>query len=355
MYNYCNPKEIKPTGWLLKQLQIQAQGLAGNLDKVWPDIRESAWIGGDKEGWERVPYWLDGFIPLAYLLDDEDMKRRAEYYMSAILKYQQKDGWICPCTLENRSSYDIWSWFLIGKVLALYCEYTDSEKAETALYRTMKGMYDLINQGQIKLFDWGKFRWFECMIPLQFLYEKYPEAWILKLAEELKKQGADYKEFCELWKKPLNEWKFETHVVNLVMMLKADAVYNKLSGKEEEERAEQFWQILEKHNGTAVAVFTGDECLSGIGNNRGTELCSVVELMYSCEILYAVTENPIWMERLEKIAFNALPAAISDDMWTHQYDQQVNQIACVRFPGQSFFRTNNSEAHMFGLEPHFGC
>lgn len=171
------------------------------------------------------------------------------------------------------SSYDIWSWFLIGKVLALYCEYTDSEKAETALYRTMKGMYDLINQGQIKLFDWGKFRWFECMIPLQFLYEKYPEAWILKLAEELKKQGADYKEFCELWKKPLNEWKFETHVVNLVMMLKADAVYNKLSGKEEEERAEQFWQILEKYNGTAVAVFTGDECLSGIGNNRGTELC----------------------------------------------------------------------------------
>lgn len=355
MYNYCNPKEIKPVGWLLKQLQIQAHGLAGNLDKVWPDVRESAWIGGDKEGWERVPYWLDGFIPLAYLLDDEDMKQRADRYISAILEYQQEDGWICPCTLEKRRSYDIWSWFLIGKVLALYCEYTDSERAETALYRSMKGMYNWMEQGQITLFEWGRFRWYECMIPLYYLYEKHPEAWILELAEKLKKQGVDYEEFCELWKKPLNEWRLETHVVNLAMMLKSDAVYNKLLGKQGEERAEYFWKILEKYNGTAVATFTGDECLSGIGNNQGTELCSVTELMYSCEILYAITGEPIWMERLEKMAFNALPAAISDDMWTHQYDQQVNQIACVRFPGKSFFRTNGSEAHLFGLEPNYGC
>ncbi len=42
-------------------------------------------------------------------------------------------------------------------------------------------------------------------------------------------------------------------------------------------------------------------------------------------------------------------------MWTHQYVQMSNQIACMTFPGRSLFRTNNSEAHLFGLEPHFGC
>lgn len=48
--------QIRPEGWLKRQLEIQARGLSGHLDLVWPDIRESRWIGGDKDGWERVPY-----------------------------------------------------------------------------------------------------------------------------------------------------------------------------------------------------------------------------------------------------------------------------------------------------------
>ena len=77
--------------------------------------------------------------------------------------------------------------------------------------------------------------------------------------------------------------------------------------------------------------------------------------MYSYELLYAYTGDNKWAERLEVVAFNALPATISDDMWCHQYVQMSNQIACERFPGRSLFRTNNAEAHLFGLEPYFGC
>lgn len=138
-------------------------------------------------------------------------------------------------------------------------------------------------------------------------------------------------------------------------MLKYEAVSSKLLGEEYTNIAEKLWQILDETNGTAVGTFTGDECLSGIANNQGTELCSVVELMYTCEVLFAYTGDSVWADRLEKLAFNALPAAMSDDMWTHQYDQMVNQIACKKFPGRSIFRTNNEEAHLFGLEPHFGC
>lgn len=42
-------------------------------------------------------------------------------------------------------------------------------------------------------------------------------------------------------------------------------------------------------------------------------------------------------------------------MWSHQYVQMVNQIDCTPFPGKSHFRTNNNEAHRFGLEPNYGC
>src|SRR5690242_8586161 len=68
--------QIRPAGWLRQQLRIQADGLSGHLDEFWPDIANSRWIGGDAEGWERGPYWLDGIVPLAYLLDDERLRPR---------------------------------------------------------------------------------------------------------------------------------------------------------------------------------------------------------------------------------------------------------------------------------------
>ena len=62
---------IRPQGWLARQLRIQADGLSGHLDEFWPDVQRSRWFGGDAEAWERAPYWLDGLVPLAYVLGDK--------------------------------------------------------------------------------------------------------------------------------------------------------------------------------------------------------------------------------------------------------------------------------------------
>ena len=61
---------ITPTGWLLTQLQLQADGLSGHLAQFWPDVQKSVWIGGGGDGGlhERTPYWLNGIVPLAFLL-----------------------------------------------------------------------------------------------------------------------------------------------------------------------------------------------------------------------------------------------------------------------------------------------
>jgi len=45
----------------------------GHLDEFWPDVKDSRWIGGDAEAWERFPYWLDGAVPLAFILNDEQI------------------------------------------------------------------------------------------------------------------------------------------------------------------------------------------------------------------------------------------------------------------------------------------
>lgn len=354
-WNLYTSKELKPGGWLRRQLEIQAKGLSGNLDKVWRDVRDSAWIGGNAEGWERVPYWLDGFIPLAYLLEDADMIARAKKYIDAIISSQRPDGWICPCADEERPAYDSWAIQLITKVLVVYYECSADERIPEVIYKTLKNYYELLHDGTISLFKWGKYRWFECFIAIDFCYKRCREDWLLDLAKILREQGHDYNTVTHLWKRPLNAWKFDTHIVNIGMCLKYEAVSCDLLGEEYSHGAEKLHDILSEYNGTPVGLFTGDECLSGLSPIQGTELCAVVEQMYSYEHLFAYTGNSVWAERLEMLAFNGLPATISDDMWAHQYVQMSNQIACIKFPGKSLFRTNGSQAHLFGLEPNYGC
>ncbi len=354
-YTFFGTDEIKPSGWLRRQLEIQAEGLSGALDKVWRDIRDSAWIGGDAEGWERVPYWLDGFIPLAFLLEDEDMQARAKKYIDAIIDRQRSDGWICPCSDEERSRYDVWAVFLICKVLVLYYDCSHDKRALDAASKALKNLYDELCAGNVSLFRWGRFRWFECFISIERIYDMYKEEWLLELCRILRSQGADYTALTQEWKTPINQWRFETHIVNIVMALKAEAVSHRLLGTQYTDEAESLWGVLEEYNATSVGAFTGDECLSGISPIQGTELCSVVELMYSAECLFAATGDVKWAERLERVAFNALPATLTEDMWAHQYDQMSNQIEAVPFPGKSVFRTNGAASHIFGLEPHFGC
>lgn len=354
-WEFYTSQQLKPQGWLKRQLEIQANGLSGNLDKVWRDVRDSAWIGGEAEGWERVPYWLDGFIPLAYLLENEDLIARAKKYIDAILSYQKPSGWICPCSDENIPTYDTWAVQLISKVLVVYYDCSADERIPDALYRVMKNYYELLESETIHLFGWGKYRWFEALIAINFLMKKYDEEWIRNLAKILKKQGADYSKMTELWKKPLYKWTFDTHIVNIAMMLKYEALCCGALDNDYEDIAEDLVTVLSEYNGTPVGIFTGDECLAGLSPIQGTELCAVAEQMYSYEWLFAHTGESKWAERLELIAFNALPATISDDMWAHQYVQLSNQISCQRLPAKPLFGTNGAEAHLFGLEPNFGC
>ena len=348
-------RQIKPRGWLRRQLTIQAEGLGGQLDRIWPDVRDSAWIGGSREGWERVPYWLDGFVPLAYLLEDDGLIRRAKRYIDAIVAAQQPDGWLCPCPPEQRASYDTWALQLITKTLTVYHECSGDERIPDVLYRALKNYHDLLADGTLHLFDWGKFRWFECFVAIRFVYARCREPWLLDLARLLHEQGEDYTAETDKWQRPINRWRFETHIVNIAMMLRSEALTHDLLGLPYTDTAARLHDILEKYNGTPVGLFTGDECLSGLSPIQGTELCAVVEQMYSYEWLYACTGEEKWAERLELLAFNALPGTFDDRMQAHQYLQMSNQTSCEALPGRPLARTDGPEANVFGLEPNYGC
>ena len=348
---------ITPCGWLAKQLRIQADGLSGHLDQFWPDIKESAWIGGDAEGWERMPYWLDGAIPLAWLLNDARLKTRIQGYLEHIIRHQHEDGWLGPRMDENAKAADLWSQALAMKMLVVYHDATGDERVPGVLRKALLRLDRHIDRDP--LWRWGQFRWFETLIAIWWLYERTNEPWLLDLGEKLHAQGFDWIGFFSRF--PLTDptcrgrWNFAGHVVNNAMAVKSGTLWGRRTGRAEDLKAAyDMIEKLDRHHGMVTGVFSGDECLAGTSPIQGTELCAIVEYMYSLEVLLSVLGDPAFGDRLEKIAFNALPAAFSPDMWAHQYDQQVNQIECSVRENRSW-NTNGSDANLFGLEPHYGC
>jgi len=350
---------IRPEGWLLRQLRIQASGLTGHLDEFWPDIADSQWFGGKAEGWERAPYWLDGAIPLAWQLDDEKLKSRISAHVAYILDHQRADGWFAPYPADAVSKrYDMWAILLINKVLAQYHDATGDARVLEAVTRSLRAM----SQGLARtpLYDWGRFRWYEGLVPVFYVYERQPEPWLLDLGRTLQSQGVDFEAMfgtddLTVPTPRRGLWKWTKHVVNTAMATKASALRWRLDQRD----GDRAWStgmidFLDRYHGQVTGMFSGDECLAGRNPLQGTELCAVVEFMYSLELLFSVFGSPVFADRLERVAFNALPAAIAPDMWSHQYDQQVNQVQCTINPEHGW-STNGPESNLFGLEPNYGC
>ena len=355
--------EIKPQGWLKKQLEIQLNGLSGNLDKFYPQIKDSSWFGGEAEGWERAPYWLDGVIPLAWLLDDKPLKLRIKKYMDYIIDHQFEDGWLGPKDMNseiyafNNASYDIWGQILATKVLTQYYEITGEIKVIEAVENCLKCIDRQIDRNP--LFNWGQARWYETLIAIYKVYEIKKEQWLIDLAVKLEAQGFNWKAFFDNWpfEKPTEKkrWNYMSHVVNNTMAVKCGALWWKLTGKEEDKQfVYEMIDKLEKYHGAVVGCTTGDECLAGTSPVQGTELCSIVEYMYSLETVISILGDSEFSDRLEKIAYNALPATLTEDMWAHQYDQQVNQIECSVKENRTW-TDNKADANIFGLEPDTAC
>ena len=160
---------IRPAGWLKDQLRIQADGLSGHLDEFWPDIKESAWFGGSAEGWERVPYWLDGLVPLAFVTDDPALKAKVKNAIEYILAHQQADGWLGPIgDSKKHKPYDVWPLFPLFKSLVQYQQATGDPRIIPALLACCRKVDQVISHEP--LYSWAKVRAADFAVTLYWLY-----------------------------------------------------------------------------------------------------------------------------------------------------------------------------------------
>ncbi len=343
---------VLPRGWLREQLQIQADGLSGHLEEVFPDLGpQSAWLGGKGENWEIGPYFLDGFTPLAYLLEDSKLKARVGRWMNWTLSNLGSDGWIGPKT-DHPDRW--WPRSVMLKALAQYAEGSRDPRVEPAM-----AQYFLLLRNGLEsspLVEWAKFRWVEYLIPLIWFVERHPCPVFADIAALLHTQGynwTDHFTYFQITEKVRQNPNLATHVVNHAMAVKYPALWGLFSGaKQDLAGSDQAMKMLDAYHGCATGLFTGDEHLSGHNPSQGTELCGVVEYMFSLETLMSFFGNPAYGDRLETLAFNNLPGAFTPDMWAHQYDQQANQVQCTNAKRDW---TNGEDANLYGLAPNYKC
>jgi hypothetical protein len=356
---------IKPTGWLRRQLEIQAAGLGGRLDETWPDVGpDSGWLGGKGESWERGPYFIDGLLPLAWQLEDPALKAKAQRFIDWTLEHPWENGMFGP-----RQNDDWWPRMVMLKVLTQYHELTGD--ARVIPFMTRYFHHQLQAMPARPLRDWGRMRWADEVISVVWLYTRTQDPKLLQLATLLKQQGYDWQaRFADFPFKEKVDAKVlqagvgdavfmqdrgqEVHGVNHAQGIKASPMWYLLSKQETDRKAiHHQLAMLDRYHGMPNGMYAADEHLAGLSPSQGVELCAVVEVMYSLELALAVTGDAPLGDRLERIAFNALPATFTDDMWGHQYDQQPNQVECSlhRKP----WTTNGPEANLYGLEPNFGC
>jgi hypothetical protein len=352
-----------PGGWLGRQLRIQAEGVTAPLGDHWVELADNEWRGGERDGWERGPYYADGLVPLAWTLDDDALRARAEQWVEAFLDWREASGWIGPRDPAfGRFGADPWPRFVVLKVLRQYHEATGDEAALDA----MLGFCRYMHEGgfeEAPLQDWARYRWQEFALSVQWIYDRTGEEWLLAVADRAARQGVDWVEHFDGGRRPIDfdyegtvppaDRSLDTHVVNNAMAVKAPGVVYRRSGSDaDREAAGVTLDTLDAFHGQATGLFTGDEHLAGHDPTRGTELCAVVEYMYSLEQLVATLGEVRFADRLERIAYNALPATFTPDMAAHQYDQQANQVLCnvAERPW-----SNGPDANTFGLEPNYGC
>lgn len=330
---------IRPQGWLNEMLQRQKTGMTGNLDKLYPLVmnERNGWLGGDGDQWERGPYWIDGLLPLAYILNDNDLIAKAKPWVEWALNSQQPDGYFGPSKdypgergIQRDNSRDWWPKMVMLKILKQYYSATGDQRVIRLMTNYFK--YQL-NQLPAKPLDhwtfWARYRGGDNLQVVYWLYNITGDKFLLDLADLIHKQTFDYTgEFLkgEMLAKPGS-----IHCVNLAQGFKEPLIYYQHHPDAKYVQATQKGLAdLRRFNGMAHGLYGGDEALHGNNPTQGSEFCSAVEMMFSLESMLAITGNVAFADQLEKIAFNALPTQATDDFTGRQYFQQANQVMLTR-------------------------
>lgn len=343
---------VKADGWLLKQLQLQKSGLTGNAETLYNSPNDlgpgNDWLGGAGDSWERAPYYTKGLVALAYVMGDQELITKSQKWINWSLDNQRRNGYFGP--LGNND----W-WARMPMLYAIRDYYDATNDSRVIPFFTQYFQYQLANIDIQKLSSWGRSRAGDNIDIIFWLYNRTGEAFLLDLADKLKNQAYDWTDIYTNNRFNYFGTDFQPkHNVNVPQAMKMPVVYYQKSQLQEDKDAYFHGRnhLLCDH-GQPMGMQTGHEMLAGKSSMSGLELCSVVEQMQTNEIVQMITGDASVGDQLEKITYNALPGALTNDIKGMSYYQQANQV--ISKFGYYGFGQNYDNGNMPGPFSGYGC
>lgn len=303
---------IRPEGWLRKQLEMEAAGFTGHLDELSGFLRKpnNAWLsptGDGRNGWEEVPYWLRGFGDLGYVLGDRRIINEAKVWLNAMIASQQPDGYFGP--KENRTRVngkpDVWPNMLALNALQSYYEYTHDKRVIDLMTRYFH-WEATVPDGQLLTDYWEHVREGDNLGSVIWLYNRTGEPSLLDLARRLNAEGADWTDGVANW-----------HGVNFAQGFREAAEEGEVTGSPSgmAGTVRDYTTMRTEYGRVPGGLYAADEnARKGYADPRqATETCTMVEMMWSDEMLLTMSGDPKWADRCEDVAFNSLPASMTPD------------------------------------------
>ncbi len=308
---------IQAEGWLRHQLELMADGFTGHLGEIskFCKIEGNAWVdpqGRGENGWEEVPYWLKGFISLGYNLDDKRIIQEAQRWVDGVLGSQDEKGYFGPrsnweqAAVHHTTANDIWPNMIMLYVLRTHYEFTADPRVIPFMTKYFRWLVDVPDENFL-IGAWQKKRAGDNLQSIHWLYNQTGEEWLLDLARRNHEHTSD-------WVNGIPT----KHGVNLAQAFREPAQYYQQSHdmKHLKSTVRNYDSIMSDYGQVPGGIFGADEHVRPdfTGPRQGAETCSMVEFMYSHEVLMGITGNPEWADRCEAIAFNSLPAAMTADL-----------------------------------------
>lgn len=326
----ANLRDIRPEGWLMKQLLVQKEGLTGHPEALSYPYNTCLWDGEiprmgthGKDWWryEQTAYYTDGLLRLGYLIEDDALIGKGESGIHYTLQHPWENGRLGSKRIDDT----VWPFVVFFRAIqAAYDTHPDPSVLEALSRHYHSIPMDLLVRKRSLLSIEGML-WTAARTGDRSLVARADSAF--RLRSELL-EGVDIKRDDKVCPEFLmDETPYNMHGVTMSEFLKLPILLYEATGNPwYKHLAITSLNRLFEEDGLPDGLFTSAEWLQGRGIRHSHETCNAIDMSWTLGCFLEILQDARYADRIEKIVFNAGLGSVTNDFKALQYYSSVNQF-----------------------------